>query len=234
MKKAAIFLLTLLWLAVSPARSEDAMDYFALGLESSMTRKKIEYFTKALELDPGLAAAYEKRGLLYYFQERYGNVIEDFRTYLRFASPKAEAYRMLGLGYLKQGSYEAAIYNLTQAIEMEPKCTAAYASRAEAHRLVGDFDTAIRDSTTAIQLGGDPRSETDAYRTRARVYRKLGLIQLANADVKASWQVDPRTWRFTGSEKPFSTEDLRTLGLINILAISFLFIVLKLRPPGRD
>ena len=66
----ATCLLTLFLLSAQPAHAEDAMDYFQRGLRGSVTRKKIEYFSKALELDPKLAAAYEKRGLLYYFQEK--------------------------------------------------------------------------------------------------------------------------------------------------------------------
>ena len=46
----------------TPAQNENAMNYFNLALKSSVTRKKIEYLTKALEMDPRLAIAYEKRG----------------------------------------------------------------------------------------------------------------------------------------------------------------------------
>jgi regulator of sirC expression with transglutaminase-like and TPR domain len=73
----------------------EAVEYFNLGLEGDLTYKKIEYFTKALELNPRLAAAYEKRGLLYYFLEKYDNVIQDFQTYVELVPTKAEAYRML-------------------------------------------------------------------------------------------------------------------------------------------
>ena len=71
MRRIAICLSIIFWLAAPPAHSDDAMDYYNLGLESSVTRKKIEYFTKALELNAGLVDAYEKRGLLYYFQGNY-------------------------------------------------------------------------------------------------------------------------------------------------------------------
>jgi hypothetical protein len=51
MKKVIFCLLMLLWLSPAQAEIGDAMDYFNLGLESSLTNKKIEYFTKALELN---------------------------------------------------------------------------------------------------------------------------------------------------------------------------------------
>ena len=58
MRIAALCLFLLFW--VSPAQAEvgDAIDYFNLGLESSLTNNKIKYFTKALELNPKNADAY--------------------------------------------------------------------------------------------------------------------------------------------------------------------------------
>ena len=85
------------------------MDYFNLGLDSTFTPTKIKYFSKALELDPSFAEAYEKRGMLYFFQEKFDKVIRDFQANIRLAPQRAEAHRMLGMGYLKSGYYEQAI-----------------------------------------------------------------------------------------------------------------------------
>jgi len=234
MKKAFIFLIGLLVLAASPVHADEALEYFKLGLKSTMTNRKIGYFTRALELNPNLAEAYEKRGFLYYIQEKYDRVIQDFQTYLKMAPAKTEAYLMLGLGYLKSGIYGAAIQNFSRAIEMEPTRAAPYANRAEAYRILGCHDAAIRDSTKAIRLGGDPRSEADAYRTRARVFRKLGRGDEAAADTISAYWVDPSIWHYSRRGKTWRTEDLRLIGLINIIGIAFLFIVLKLTPPGDD
>ena len=234
MKKTLIYLTGLFFLAVPPANADEALNYFNLGTKSSITKEKIRHFSKALEFDPSFAAAYEKRGYLYYVQEKYDRVIQDFQTYLKMAPAKTEAYRMLGLGYLKSGIYGTAIQNFSRAIEMEPERAAPYANRAEAYRLLGCYDAAIRDSTRAIQLGSDPRSEADAYRTRARVFRKLGRGDEAVADTISAYWADPSVWHYSKRGKTWSTEDLRLIGLINIIGIAFLFIVLKLRPPGED
>ena len=234
MKKLFICLIGLLALATSPAHADEALEYFNLGMKSTMTNKKIRYFTKALELNPELAGAYEKRGFLYYIQEKYDKVIQDFQTYLKVAPAKTEAYRMLGLGYLRSGIYGTAIQNFSRAIEMEPERAGLYANRSEAYRLLGYHDAAIRDSTRAIQLGGDPRSEADAYRTRARIFRKLGRGDEAVADTISAYWADPSVYHYSKRGKSWKTEDLRTIGLINIIGIAFLFIVVKLRPPGDD
>ena len=235
MRIAAICLFTLLWLTSATAYGEDAMDYFNLGVKGSMTRKKIDYFTKALELNPRLAAAYEKRGLLYYFQEKYDKVIQDYLTYLYLAPAKAETYRILGMGYLKSEIYEPAINNFTRAIEMEPKHVTAYAYRAEAYRLSDKDEEAFRDATTAIKLRGDLRAKADAYRTRAKLYWKMERNKLAAADVSSSWQVDPRVPRWWRDFLNFaSPEELRNVAPFLIIAIVFVVILgLRLKPPPK-
>ncbi|MGD8687333.1 MAG: tetratricopeptide repeat protein, partial [Syntrophobacterales bacterium] len=146
MKRLLLLLVLLTLLGADPAYSKDAMKYFNLGLQSSVTRKKIEYYTKALELDPNLVAAYEKRGLLYYYQENYESAIQDYLTYIELAPATGEAYTMVGTGYLKKGLYEPALYYFTRAMELEPEHVKAYANRAETYRLMGREEEAMRDA----------------------------------------------------------------------------------------
>jgi tetratricopeptide (TPR) repeat protein len=237
MSRITACLVTLLLLYTLPVHADEAMDYFNLAQKGSVTRKKIELFTKALELNPKLAAAYEQRGLLYYFQEKYDKVIQDYQTYLDLAPEKAQAYRMLGLGYLKTGEYEPAIANFTRAIELEPQHPAGYAYRAEANLLRGKDEEAIRDATAAVKLRGDMRAKSEAYKTRARAYRKLGLMDLAYADTRSAWESDPR-WSYWVRYwyKYASLEELRGAGLVGIIVLALVLVFgLKIKPPeGKD
>jgi len=236
MSRVTVYLVTLLLLYTLPVHADEAMDYFDQARKGSVTRKKIELFTKALELNPKLAAAYEQRGLLYYFQEKYDKVIQDYHTYLDLAPEKAEAYRMLGLGYLKNGDYQLAIPHFTRAIEMEPQHPAGYAYRAEANLLRGNDEEAIRDSTAAVELRGDMRARSEAYKTRARTYRKMGLMDLAYADTRSAWESDPR-WSFWVRYwyKYASMEELSGAGLIGIIVLAFVLVFgLKLKRPWKD
>ena len=236
MSRVTVYLVTLLLLYTLPVHADEAMDYFDQARKGSVTRKKIELFTKALELNPKLVAAYEQRGLLYYFQEKYDKVIQDYHTYLDLAPEKAEAYRMLGLGYLKNGDYQLAIPHFTRAIEMEPQHPAGYAYRAEANLLRGNDEEAIRDSTAAVELRGDMRAKSEAYKTRARTYRKMGLMDLAYADTRSAWESDPR-WSFWVRYwyKYASLEELSGAGLIGIIVLAFVLVFgLKLKRPWKD
>jgi tetratricopeptide (TPR) repeat protein len=235
MNKTTIFFVALFLLCVPAVHGENAKDYYDLGVKGSSTRKKIEYFTKALELNPNLADAYEKRGLLYYFQGKYDKVIEDYNKYLDFEPAKAEAYWMLGMGYLKSENYEPAIDNFSNAIHLKPKNLKSYAYRAEAYRLSGKDEKAFLDVNKAIELRGDLRAKSDAYRTRAKLYWKIGHNELAAADVKSSWQIDPRVPRWwTYFLNYASPEELRSVAPFFIIALVFVLIFgLKMKPPQK-
>ncbi len=240
MKRTIIWMLSLLLLASTQAHGEDAMKYFNLGLGSSRVNQRIEYFSKALELNPGFAAAYQKRGMLYYFQEKYDKVIQDFKSYTNLVPEQAEGYRMLGMGYLQKGLYAEAIDNFTRAIEVDPNLTSGFTYRAKALRLSGKIEEAISDSTKAIQLGGDPRDLASAYATRAVAYYEIGRNKLGDADREKSFQLDPtnlfpEACLYKPAVEHTSPEDMSKLGLSGIIAIAFvLFFGIKLRSPQKD
>lgn len=235
MKRLLIYLVTVLWFTPSPAVAGDGMEYFDLALKSSMANRKIEYFSKALELDPNLASAYEKRGMLYYFQEKYDKVIQDFENYTKLMPDDAEGYRMLGMGYLYKGTYVAAIATFSHALKVDPTLISALCYRAEAYRRNGQDEEAIFESTRVIKLGGDPRIVADAYITRAKAYSKIGQKEQAVADIKAALQMDPRTWFYRYVSGYASLEDIRGAGLIGILVLVFVLIFkCKLRAPRKE
>ena len=222
MRRIIICLFILVGLVTAQAQDMDAMKYFNLGLASSATSKKIKYFTEALKLDPVLVEAYEKRGLLYYFQEKYDKVIQDFQRYVELAPAQSDGYRMLGMGFLKSGVYQAAVSNFTRTINMEPDIACAYANRAEAYRLIGEYEEAIRDSTRAIEIWGDPRIMSDAYITRAKAYLATGKNTEAYADNLKIASLDPSIPRTWGKNQPVGP--ISVMGLFILNAIVFLFI----------
>lgn len=230
MRRIPIYFLLLAGLVTVHAQDMDAMKYFNLGISSTNTPIKIEYFTVALQLNPGLEAAYEKRGLLYYFQEKYDKVIQDFERYVKLVPTKPDGYHMLGVGYLKNGIYNSAIFNFTRALKMDPHLSTAYSNRAEAYRLSGNFKSAISDATKAIGLGGNLQTISDAYRTRAKAYLEIKKTIEAYADIKQALDLDPRMQWFLN--KKTSINPLFIMGLFILNAMVWFFVFeQKLTPP---
>jgi len=236
MQGKVICYLILFMLSSLSVYGENATGYFNRGLKSTSTRAKIKYFSKALELAPNMTEAYEKRGILYFYQGNFDNVILDFQTYIELSPPKAEAYRMLGMGYLKSGDYPSAIKNFTRTIEIDSKQASAYSNRAEAHFLSGNYDLTVLDSTRAIEIGGNPRDIADAYRTRAKAFRKTDRNEESAEDIRSSWKVDPRySYYYKALYGYASPQGMRKAGLIAVIGIAFLLLFkFKLKPPEKD
>lgn len=235
MKRLLIYLLTIVWLPTSAALAKDAAVYFDLATKSSTAKKKIEYFSKALELDPNLASAYAKRGMLYYFQGKYHKVVEDFENYTRLQPDNGEGFRMLGMGYLYIGTYDAAIATFSYALKVDPNLISALCYRAEAYRRSGQNEKALSDSTEAIQLAREPRVLADAYITRAKVYRELGFQDKAFADIRAALLKDPRTYFYRYVSAYASLEQMRTAGLIGIIVLALVLVFkLRFKAPKKD
>jgi tetratricopeptide (TPR) repeat protein len=217
------------------AFDKNALEYFDLGLKTSMAYKKTNYFTKAIELNPRLAPAYEERGLNYYFQGKYHEVIEDFTNYTRLVPNKADAYRMLGVAYLKINNYEKSIINFDKALHLKPDMNGVLGYRAEAFRMIGQLDKAIDDSSRALAMESDLRILSDGYRTRAKAFLELGKEAFANSDFKMAAEIDPRYFFYRYVSGYADLEDMRKAGLIGMIGISFVFIFgLRLKPPKKD
>jgi tetratricopeptide (TPR) repeat protein len=218
MKKVLFATLLCLSLTARAGWSQDAMDFYNRGLESSLANKRVEYFSRAIELNPNLATAYEKRALHYYYQRKYDKAINDYSKFIEFEPLEATAYMMRGLANLKKErggwikaeidslrSYfskqglprsgellEKAIEDLSRAIELDTQLASAYSYRAEAYRFMGMTKEALHDSAVAIGLGGDSLSIASAHSTRAKIYGQRGQHELAEAEFHQAMELNPR------------------------------------------
>lgn len=236
MGKTLVVILSCMLFICTPVWGRDAMHFYNLGLENSMTNRKIHYFSKALELNPRLVAAYEKRGVLYYFQGKYAEMSEDFLRLSEFDPANSEAHLMLGLAYVKLDEYDKAVESLARAIELNPRLASAYGHRAEAYRLKGMVEEAIQDSTKAIELGDTKQATGRAHLTRAKAYSELGEVELAQADLSEAFRLDPSFFyylhpsstdsyaKFVSDSSLASKDGIRRIGLIGILALLFVLI----------
>jgi len=243
MKKLLTVIIVFIFYLAVPAWAYDAAYFYNLGLESTMSNIKINYFTRAIELNPELSAAYEERGMLYYFQEHYTKMIRDFLKVTRLRPDNANGYTMLGVAYFKKNDYDSAVSNLTRAIELNPKLAEAYGYRAEAYRLKGMLDLTVQDATRAIEIGGNKRTIGKAYSTRTKAYKELGEIDRADADLKKAVNMDPAydIYRsFTTTEfladsagRSGSVKGIGWMGAATIIAIFFVLIFKLTLPPPR-
>ena len=245
MKRTLLGVTISILVVVCPAWGQDATRFFNLGLESSMVNKKIHYFTKALELNPRLAIAYDKRGRLHYFQENYDKMMYDYYKFTALRPSDPEGFRMLGLAHIRMGNLDVAIDKFSRAVELEPKFASAYGYRAEAYLLKGLPEKAIQDATTAIEIGTDQPTIGRAYTVRSKAYRQLGQEDLAAVDFDKAYDLDPENYgykyftitnhlaSFTNDASYISPGDMRRLGLVGVIAVLAVLIFKLVLPTPR-
>lgn len=232
-KKIIVTTLAYLCLTAVPAWGQDAIEFFNRGLKSTLAYKKIEHFTKAIQLNPDLVEAYEKRAIHYYLQWQLDKAVQDYNRVIALKPNYVNAYLMRGLAYLKQDygegysaelknltfhlskrkvpefseSLERAIKNFSRAIELDPQLASAYSYRAMAYRIKGMIEEAFQDANMVIQLKSDSQSTARAYKTLSKIYRKLGQDELSEINFRKSVVLDPYSPDYPPLHVPLISND---------------------------
>ena len=169
----------------------DAEEYLRRGIEAGQRGQysdSIQDLTKAIELEPDHADAYNFRGLAYDNQGKHDHAIQDYTKAIELEPDHTDAYYLRGLAYSSQGKHDHAIQDHTKAIELEPDHADAYNFRGLAYDNQGKHDHAIQDYTKAIELEPD---YADAYHGRGDAYDNQGKHDHAIQDHTKAIELDP-------------------------------------------
>jgi TonB family protein len=146
---------------------------------------------EAIRLDPNNAKALVLRGYAFRQQHEYDSALSDFDKAVQIDPKNADAYQFRSAIYEEKGMLDKAIEDMTKAIENTPKDGGRsyfYETRAGYYSKKGDDETAVRDYTEAIRLM--PYFKY-SYSDRAKAYRRLGKIDLAEADEQKVKELEP-------------------------------------------
>lgn len=104
---------------------ENALIQLELGLtyESYVgdPNTAIEYYNRALELDPEYTAAWVRVGTVRYVQQLYDQAIPAFERSLELGADANSIYYQLGYAYAQQGQCQQAVPRLTEALNRYPE-----------------------------------------------------------------------------------------------------------------
>ncbi len=145
-------------------------------------------FTKAIELDPNYAMAYNNRGAAKDELKDYIGAIEDCNKAIELDPNYAMAYNNRGLAKRPLQDYKGAIADYTQAIEIDSNYAQAYHNRGAAKARLKDYTGAIADYTKAIEL--DPKF-AQAYLNRGVAKARLKDDTGAIADYTRAIALNP-------------------------------------------
>jgi tetratricopeptide (TPR) repeat protein len=153
-------------------------------------------FSKAIALQPSLAASLKSSFLIVYIERasdsmnlgRYQAGIEDLTKALQLDGTNARALGDLGDAYNVTQQYDKAVIVLTKDITINPNYSFAYTNRGIAYLNIGKFDQALADINSGIELG-DTAATT--YFVRGEVYQSLSNKTAALKDYQKSLELTP-------------------------------------------
>ncbi len=117
--------------------------------------KALADFTRAIDLDPGLAWAIVRRGDTYQAMGRHEDALADFTRAIDLDPTDAWAIADRGDTYQAMGRREEALADFTSAIDLDPTDAWAIANRGDTYQAMGRHEEALADFTRAIDLAPD-------------------------------------------------------------------------------
>jgi len=118
------------------------------------TAKAVDFFEKAVEIDPNFSEAYNNLG---YAHEKLGHFDTAISFYkkalsnLLYATPE-KAYISMGTSYYRLGKYEDAIHSYKEAIKRAPNLTLPYLKLALCYNALGRYGDASTAMTYALTI----------------------------------------------------------------------------------
>ena len=165
-----------------------ASEWFERGYASKEPEEKIRYYTKAIELDPKDAYAYNNRANSYAALGQDERAIEDYDRAIQLNPEDAAAYSNRGNSYAALGLHERAIEDYNQAIQLNPELPEAYSNRGNSYAALGQHERAIEDLDQVIQLNPE---FAEAYYNRGNSYAALRQHERAIQDYDRAFQLNP-------------------------------------------
>ncbi len=112
----------------------------------------IAYHTRAIDLNPNDADAYQGRALAHWLKGDLDSTIADFTASIRRNPDDAWAYSCRGDAYCQKGDFDAAIQDCTEAIRLDPQNASAFYCRGSAYERQGDLTRANKDFARANEI----------------------------------------------------------------------------------
>ena len=156
--------------------------------------KAIRHFQHAVELDPGMARAYDNLGLCYYYQNQNELAVENYRKAIELqkvsAHPSAWPYLNLAitLQFLNQLAESEA--NLREAIQLDPKFAQAHFQLGTVLEELEHPEEAMTEMREAARLNP---LYAEPHMALSRIYHKLGRETEARDEVQTYLRLHPHT-----------------------------------------
>ena len=114
--------------------------------------KALEYYQKAIDKDPSIAAAYFGIGVIYDQQNKPDEALKMYRIALNFSKWNQVFLSNLGDQYYLRKDYQKAIEQYDLLLTLDDRLLPVYYTVSNAYRLKGNLEQARKDQEKLIKL----------------------------------------------------------------------------------
>ncbi len=178
-------------LAPAPPLGPTARDLVAQADERRRARDwdgAIGFATRALEVEPKLAAAWASRGSARRGKSDWDGTISDATRALELDPGLAQAWDDRASARGEKGDWDGALVDAARALEVDPSCAMAFADRGAARCTKGDWERGLADTNRALEL--DPKLSR-AWANRGAMRGRTEDWDGAIADLTKAIELDP-------------------------------------------
>jgi len=172
-----------------PPAKLSADEYYNMGNEAKDPDEKINFYTKAIEINPYNAQYHYYRGLAYKSKALFPLAIEDFNKAITNQANYPNAYINRGLCYYEMGQHDAAIADYNKALSLDASDAVTFLRRGISFQKKGEIDKALADYSEAIKL---KPGYVSALNNRGLIYYRRGENEKALADYNEALRVNPK------------------------------------------
>ncbi len=152
-------------------------------------QQAVDYYNKAIAINPTDTDAYNNRGIAYRNLGKYQEAIQDYTKAITINPQSANTYNNRGVVYYNLKEYQKAIEDFNQAIVINPQDGDAYYNRGNAYCDLGEYQKAIQDYNQVIKI--NPQS-SETYNNRGIAYYNLKEYQKAMEDYNQVIKINPK------------------------------------------
>ena len=165
-----------------------------LDYDSHEYERAIRHFQHAVELDPGMARAYDNLGLCYYYQNQNEQAVENYRKAIELqkasAHPSAWPYLNLAITLEFLNQLADSETNLREAIRLDPKFAQAHFQLGTVLEELEHPQEAMAEMREAARLNP---LYAEPHMAMARIYHKLGQEPAARDEVQTYLRLHPHS-----------------------------------------
>lgn len=185
-----------------------------------------------IKKNPEAEQAYNNRGRILIAEKKYDEALVDINKALELEPNLSQAYNNLGIIYNSKNKKAEAIKAFDKSLELSPQMTSTRINRAIYYTEAGEYDKAISDLKQCLKQ--EPGNE-ESYRLLGIAYAKTDNMDLAEFNLRKSYEIDPRQNGLNILANEFFVKGTNLLAAKNYdEAIKYLTKSINLYPDNAD